>query len=230
MGAAAKIKLMIEKKSPILKIACKLYNHIPFGNKFQIRGGSCSLDFTFIRKTKFKYRGKNNIISILPGSRLNNCNIIVLGSNNKITIGKFCSLNNVELWIEDNNNEIFIGDHTSFAGATHLACIEGQKIKIGNDCMFSANITVRTGDSHSVTNLDGVRINRSKSVLIGNHVWVGNTVIITKGVTVGDNCVIGTGSVVTRKFEQNNVAIAGNSAKVVKEGISWDRKRLPIEQ
>ena len=60
--------------------------------------------------------------------------------------------------------------------------------------MLSANITVRTGDSHSVTDLDGNRINNSKSVLFGDHVWIGNTVLIFKGSQIGVHSVIAGGS------------------------------------
>ncbi len=74
-----------------------------------------------------------------------------------------------------------------FERKTRLACIEGTSIEIGEDCMFSANIVFRTGDSHSIINSDGQRINASKSICIGNHVWIGNTVIVNKGVKVSDN-------------------------------------------
>ncbi len=78
--------------------------------------------------------------------------------------------------------------------------------------MLSANITLRTGDSHSVTDLEGNRINPSRNIKIGNRVWVGNSVIMTKGTVVSDNSVVGTGSVVTRRFEDGNIVIAGNPA------------------
>ena len=96
--------------------------------------------------------------------------------------------------------------------------------------MFSANVTLRTGDSHSVTDLNGNRINPSKGITIGEHVWVGNSVIITKGVIVSNDSIVGTGSVVTRKFEDSNVVLAGNPAVIVKKEISWNRKRLPIKE
>ncbi len=96
--------------------------------------------------------------------------------------------------------------------------------------MFSANISIRTGDSHSVVDMHDKRINPSKDVRIGNHVWVGNTVIMTKGVIVSDNSIVGTGSVVTKAFNEENIVIAGNPAHSVKRNISWKRARLPIEE
>ncbi len=228
MSIIDKIRSMIQKESFLLKWICRIYNCMQFGNKLKIRG-KYQFDYTFIKNTKLTAWGENNIVMVRPGSRLNQCHIYIAGNRNQVLIDDFCSLNQVEIWIEGDHNLVHIGEHTSFAGKTHLACIEGTKIVVGCDCMFSANITIRTGDSHSITDLEGKRINPSKSVEIGNHVWVGNTVIITKGVVVGNDSVIGTGRVVTRRLEQDNVAIAGNSAKVVKGGICWDRKRLPLE-
>ena len=92
--------------------------------------------------------------------------------------------------------------------------------------MFSKEITFRTGDSHSIVNLEGQKINFSKDITIGNHVWVGNRVIITKGTRVCDNSVVGTGSTVSKKFEEPNIIIAGVPAKKVKENINWLRERI----
>lgn len=92
--------------------------------------------------------------------------------------------------------------------------------------MLSANITVRTGDSHSVTDLDGNRINNSKSVLFGNHVWIGNTVLIFKGSQIGAHSVIAGGSVVTGRIFPEHSIIGGNPAKVIKENVDWKRERI----
>lgn len=90
--------------------------------------------------------------------------------------------------------------------------------------MFSANISIRVGDSHSITDLEGKRVNPSRDVKIGNHVWIGNTVLITKGVEIKEDSIVGTGSVVTRKFVETNVVIAGNPAQIVKRDVSWDSR------
>ncbi len=162
----------------------------------------------------------------MPGTRLNNCHIHIYGNNNKITVGGFCALNDVDICMEDDDNEIIIGNRTTFEGKTHLAAIEGTNIMIGGDCMFSANIVFRTGDSHSIINSDGQRVNPSKDIFVGDHVWVGNTVIVNKGVKILDNSIIGAGSVVTKQFEKSGIVVAGNPAKEVKEQISWLRQRI----
>jgi maltose O-acetyltransferase len=52
-------------------------------------------------------------------------------------------------------------------------------------------------------------------VTIGNDVWIGGNVTILPGVTIGDNCTIGAGSVVTHDIPANSIA-AGNPAKLIK--------------
>ena len=143
-----------------------------------------------------------------------------------IEIGTGCNLHNTTFWIEDNNNRIVIGNQTTVHGMTQLACIEGTTICIGNDCMFSSNIRFRTGDSHTVTDLDGTRINPSSNIVIGNHVWIGQDTFVGKGVVVKDDSIVGAGSVVTKKFEQQGVAIAGNPARIIKENVNWKRERI----
>lgn len=171
-------------------------------------------------------KGRNNVIHIEYGCILKNCDIKVFGSNNRIHLKEKCNLNQCEFWIEDDNGEITIGAGTTVGGKTHLACIEGQKIIIGEDCMLSSDIMFRTGDSHSIVDLQNNRINPSKSINIGNHVWIGNKVILTKGVVVSNCSIIGTGAVVTSQFENSHIIIAGNPAKIVKSGINWNRVRL----
>ena len=48
-------------------------------------------------------------------------------------------------------------------------------------------------------------------------------VIFLKGTSIGDNCVVGASSIVTKKIEKSNVAVAGNPAIIVKENIDWKR-------
>ena len=110
-----------------------------------------------------------------------------------------------------------------------MACIEGTKIDIGKNCLFSANITIRTGDSHSLVDTNtGKRINPSKDVKIGNHVWVGNGATILKGIEIPEDCVVGACAVVTHTPQEGNCVLAGNPAKVVKTGVVWAAQRLKM--
>ena len=101
-----------------------------------------------------------------------------------------------------------------------------HKIIIGEDCMFSNAIEIRTGDSHSVIdNTTNSRINLSKDVFIGNHVWLGSGAKILKGVVIEDNSIVATQSVVTNLVPSNSI-VAGIPAKVIRQNINWMRERI----
>lgn len=59
----------------------------------------------------------------------------------------------------------------------------------------------------------------AKPIEVGNHVWFGGNVVVLPGVKIGDNCVIGAGSVVTKDIPENSVAV-GNPCKVIRKVIN----------
>lgn len=100
--------------------------------------------------------------------------------------------------------------------------LRGAKTEIGELCMFSYGITVRNHDSHRVLNPETKQVlNKPKDIVLGKHVWVAQNATILKGCRVGDDSVIGFGSIVTTSCKQGSI-MAGVPAKVVKDGITWD--------
>lgn len=188
------------------------------GNKFIMYN-------VFLRGFRLKSYGSNNEVIIGDSkkvSALRNLHIEINGSNHRVIIEGGVSAGDLTIYCADNGCKVHVKENTSIAGKTELAAMEGTNIIIGCDCMFSANITLRAGDSHSVIDANsGVRLNPSKDIIIGNHVWIGNSVIVTKGTVVCDNSVVATGAVVTGKKFPDNVAIGGNPAKIIKENINW---------
>jgi acetyltransferase-like isoleucine patch superfamily enzyme len=172
--------------------------------------------------------GNGNEIIIDENCRLTNMLIYIRGNCAKIRIGSNVSFNRgSEIWVEDDNCVLDIGSFSTFE-KVHLAITENNsKLIIGKDCMFATDIDVRTGDSHSIIDkISGKRLNFASSVIIGNHVWVGAAVSILKGVTICDNCIIGTRSVVTKSLGVPHSTYAGIPAKSVKQNVNWNRERL----
>ncbi len=110
-------------------------------------------------------------------------------------------------------NNTFIGHNTVFAIA--------DSIVIGNNCLLAMNVMIMDNDGHPINHLDR-RENlppskeNVKPVTIGNDVWIGNNVIICKGVNIGDRAIIGTGAVVTRNVPADSI-FAGNPAHSLRE-------------
>ena len=97
----------------------------------------------------------------------------------------------------------------------HLTILDEAPVTIGDDCFLGPNVSIYTA-CHSTNPLErNTRLEWAKPVRIGNNVWIGGDVTILPGVTIGDNCTIGAGSVVTRDIPANSIA-AGNPARVVR--------------
>lgn len=201
------------------------------GCQVRIKGSGenvVSIVGVFAAKTQITINGRGNEIHISPGfTRLKSCTLTINGNYNVIRIGKDCNLNKCNLYIEDNQGLIEIGEHTTISGDTHLAVIEGCSITIGANCLFSSNISFRTGDSHSVLDLNtGKRINPSRNIQVGNHVWIGHSVIILKGCTIGNDSIVATGAILTGKKYPDNVCLGGIGGKILKESVNWTHERI----
>jgi acetyltransferase-like isoleucine patch superfamily enzyme len=216
-------------KYPVIMIILTyIYNHIPFNNRYKIKGKNNAVkpDKSILKNSRINIYGDNNKIVFDENCYLINLNITIFGSDNLIHLGKKTMVKDGDFYIEDSDNKILLDNHTCLTGKIHIACTEGCTISIGKDCLFSSDIVLRTGDSHSVLNLDGCRINHAKNIYIGDHVWVGYRVLINKGVTISDNSIVGTGAIVTKPFDKQNIIIGGVPAKIIKEDINWKEQRI----
>ena len=86
-------------------------------------------------------------------------------------------------------------------------------VRIGDGCQLGSYACLMDNDYHSVE--DREKPGDSRPIILGKNVWLGVRVIVLKGVTIGDNAVIGAGSVVTKDIPANCLA-AGVPAKVIR--------------
>ena len=165
-------------------------------------------------------------INISSKARVKNTTIIILGNNHLINIDERSVIKDSEFWLEDSNNSVILGKIVRMNGV-HLAVTEiNTLIKIGDDCLFSKGIDIRTGDSHSIIDLESnKKINFASNVIIGDHVWIGKDVTILKSSVINSNSIVGTKSLVAGVIPANSLA-AGIPAKVIKSNISWDIERF----
>ena len=89
-------------------------------------------------------------------------------------------------------------------------------VEIGDNVDINAYFTIMTHDfgTYVFRNLYGDFIPSSGRVKIGNNIYIGRNVTILKGVEIGDNCIIGLGSIVTKSIPANSVAV-GTPARVI---------------
>lgn len=94
--------------------------------------------------------------------------------------------------------------------------LDVAEIRIGNNCMIAPQVAIYTATHPINPDERNSGFEYAKSVTIGNNCWIGGHATINPGVSLGDNVVVASGSVVTKSFG-NNVIIGGNPAKVIKE-------------
>ena len=119
----------------------------------------------------------------------------------------------------------------------HFVCQDDTEVIIGENCDFGPGVTIVTpvhpmisSERQGLLCPDGVarRLCYAKPVHIGNGCWFGANVTVLPGVTIGDNCVIGAGSVVVKSIPANSFA-AGNPCKVIRTITEADSMRYKPE-
>lgn len=167
--------------------------------------------------------GSDNQIIVGEGSVVRG-DIRIQGRGNRIIIGRDVAIGG-RIVIKGRNQSIEIGDGTA-ARDTYILCQEGQSVKIGRNCLFSRRVEIRTTDAHAlVSRTTGERLNLPASVSIGDHVWIGVDVLVSKGATIAEDNVVGAKSFVSGTFTESGTVIAGVPARVLKRDITWQRDR-----
>jgi acetyltransferase-like isoleucine patch superfamily enzyme len=155
--------------------------------------GSCQ----FMGRPKFK---------LYPGTRVivgDGCTFLSGHTDNLIGINRPCIVS-----VYNRGTVVKIGNHGGFSG-TVIGAYAG--ITIGKNVKCGANTLITDGNWHP----EDPRSGEPRPVAIGDNVWLGVGVMVLKGAKIGENSVIGAGSVVTGEIPANVVA-AGNPCKIIR--------------
>lgn len=144
------------------------------------------------------FRKNGSIIKIGKNAKFNYSNW-----SNHIGLNHRCIISTMS---ED--TQLTIGNNLGMSSST-ITCF--KKIDIGNNVRIGANCVIADGDFH----LDDPRVGKPNPITIKDNVWLGYGVIVMKGVTIGENSIIGMNSVVTKDIPANSIAV-GSPAKVIK--------------
>ena len=120
---------------------------------------------------------------------------------------------------------VFMGDYV-YANF-NLTLVDDANIYIGDNVMFAPGVIVATAGHPVNPTLRERGYQYNKEVRIGNNVWIGANATILPGVTIGDNTVIGAGSVVTKDIPANCIAV-GVPAKITRQNITWSSNHINI--
>lgn len=188
--------------------------------------GGMDLIFSFLRRdlTPYLYYPINLWLKLkgckLRGFvRFRGVPLVVRYPNSRIEIGKGCVFNSktysnyrgishkCAMNTGAEGAQILIGDNCGFSGVSIVA---NKLVKIGDNVTVGADTIIGDRDDHT-----DLYASEPRPVIIDDNVWIGMHCIVLKGVHIGENTIIGAGSVVTKNIPANCIA-AGVPCKIIK--------------
>ena len=181
---------------------------------------------------------KNTVIELAPDAKIFlkggdieiGCNLLKRSkAETRLRIGEgaiWCSAGGCKVsygsTIELLDGAVF--DTGYFTMNCNSALVSAKRIVLGNDVMISRNVVIYDSDFHSIVDEQGKTKNQPKAVCVRDHVWIGANVIILKGSTIGDDCIIGAGAIVNQPVPENSIYHSYGEKRINILKGSWIRK------
>lgn len=135
-----------------------------------------------------------------------------LGESGKITLGERVKIGTgCKLFVDGKLN---IKARTNLTGESTIVC--EKEVHIGESCLISWQTIIMDTDFHPIFDTkQDTRLNPNSSVTIGNNTWLGARVTMNKGTSIGSNCVVATSTHIHKPFNQDDIILGGNPARVI---------------
>lgn len=174
------------------------------------------------QSSSIAFFGTGNVLYVEDGAKLKSCTLRFRGNDSVIHIRASSRTTQIKVTTY-NESVLYLGPGASFTSPARALPSERTHVIIGADAMFSHEVTFRTADPHLVYSATThERINPSRSIWVGDHVWLGQESLILKGAHVGSGSILGARSVLTKDVP-SNASAAGSPARVVGSDIFWTR-------
>lgn len=175
---------------------------------------------------KVIFRGENNVLEVAPGVDIGYLKIVFCCNNGYCRIGSGYNLC-LDIRVGEDCSIVF-GDGLSCTGTCYVSAAEGASVNVGRDCMLARENEIRADDAHPIFNIhDGKRVNPSRSIDIGEHVWLADRAVVLSGSRIDNGSVIGFGSLVKGNIPNNCIAV-GSPARVIRTDCAWERDHLNL--
>ena len=174
---------------------------------------------------RIEFKGKNCKVVFAENVKLQGA-IVFHRDNSTVRFGKWA-------WFDGRMTlglgcTITMGEAFYSGWDCQMTTAEGAGIAFGDDVLIANACRIRADDSHPIYDgHTGRRINPSRPITVGDHVWIGQEVFVMPGAVIGSGSMVGARSVVTkaRPIPKYSLA-AGSPATVIREDINWVRKHL----
>lgn len=180
---------------------------------------------TVIGNMKISFTGSNNVLNVHPNAKIKGVTFLFDCDNAICDVGANSFTGLIRL---GQDCRVKIGDNVNCTGGCYISTAEGSTVTIGDDCMIATQVEIRSDDAHAFFDVEtGLRLNPSRDITVGNHVWLATKSTILNGSEILDGSILGYGSILKGRIPNNSVA-AGVPAKVVKRNIAWERPHLNL--
>lgn len=170
--------------------------------------------------------GNVNRVMIGKGVKLPRCIIEIRGNHSDILIGAGANVNGV-LRCRSDKATIEIGESTTVLNAT-ITVHEPGAVRIGRDCVIGGEVRMDCSDMFSIIDVaTRRRVNPPADIVLEDHVWLGFRAMVWKGVRIGTGAIVSAGASVSQDVAPHCL-VDGIPARVLREGVTWNRKLLPL--
>ncbi len=168
--------------------------------------------------SKIIFKGYNNIIFFQGSVKLENTMISFEGNNSVIYLssGNY----SMNLYVR-HSSAIFLGKNNKFLSTVNINIQEGQNLIIGDEGIIGSGVNIRSFDGFPIYDSNSKeRVNVSKSIIIGDHVWIDHNAYISRGAKIGSGSIIGNHSFVApNTILPSNTYALGNPMRIIQKDV-----------
>ena len=169
-----------------------------------------------------EFIGSDNILYCEPGVVLNHSLVRFHGDRGVVVLGE--NRFEYKIWIPLFSDCVcFFGRNNYMNGTLNIVLSERKHFFAGRDGLYSIGFWARNSDPHLIYSIKTKRrLNPSKSIFIGDHVWIGQSAMLLKGAKIDSGSIVGAKALVSGKHIPHNTVWAGNPARQIASDIFWD--------
>lgn len=178
--------------------------------------------------SRIVFKGTGNILRCDPeGVVLENSSVSFQNDNGLAVLSHSKHRLRIRLSVH-RSASFYIGENAFIAKNPPLiVASEGKPVFIGKDVLFSHSICIRTSDAHPIYSAATMeRINGAKGVFVGDHVWIGQDVLLLKGTRIGSGSIIAASSVVAGKLVPSNTSWGGVPSRQIASDVFFSKRSL----